>query len=37
MFSTKSKVSTFLYRFRGNILGIIAIALALAPPSLLPD
>ena len=37
MLSVKNNVSTLLYRFRGNILGVIAVALALAPPSLLPD
>ena len=37
MFSAKSNLSTLLYRFRGSILGVIAVALALAPPSLLPD
>lgn len=35
--STKLDVSALLYRFRGTILGVIAVALAVAPPSLFPE
>lgn len=35
--SEKFDVSALLYRFRGTILGIIAIALVVAPPSLFPE
>ena len=31
-----SKISAVLYRFRGYILGLLAVALVAAPPSLLP-
>lgn len=31
------KVSAFLYRFRGLVLGILAIALVVAPPSFFPE
>ena len=35
--SEKFDVSALLYRFRGTILGIIAIALVVVPPSLFPE
>ena len=35
--SEKFDVSALLYRFRGTILGVIAVALAVAPPSLFPE
>ncbi|SHK87230.1 isoprenylcysteine carboxylmethyltransferase family protein [Fibrobacter sp. UWB12] len=35
--SAKHAVSTFMYRFRGYILGVIAVALVCAPPSLFPE
>ena len=34
--AVNSKISSFLYRFRGCILGLLAIALVVAPPSLFP-
>ena len=37
MSSEKHDISALLYRFRGTILGIIAVALAIAPPSLFPE
>lgn len=33
----ENKFSVFLYRFRGYILGVIAVALVLAPPSIFPN
>lgn len=35
--SEKFDVSALLYRFRGTILGIIAVALVVVPPSLFPE
>lgn len=35
--SAKHDVSALLYRFRGYILGVVAVALVLAPPSLFPQ